>query len=388
MNADVVILGGGCAGLSLARDLARLPAAPKTLVLESREAYEDDRTWCFWTPHGEHPLSHLVSRRWRSWRFSTGQRSALHAAAGETRYQCVRANDFYDDARAAIDAAPHVTLRLGASVQGVHPRAHAAEVHTRGGPVRARWVVDTRPPRVDANAGTLRQVFRGAEVRTAHPVFEPDVVGLMQNMSVDEHGFRFTYVLPFSRTHGLIEETRFTDTAPPPGRLAADLASTMEAAGVSDPAVVRTEAGTIPMTTALPSPAASDSGPLVRAGTAGGAVRPSSGYAFLRINAWAAHCARRLAAGQAPCAHPADPPWRRAADRLFLRVIQRRPEVAPSAFQAMGEQLAAETFVRFMSDQGRLMDLAGMAMALPKRPFIEELCSAATETGRAWRVRA
>ena len=75
-SVDLAILGGGCAGLSLARDIARL--APQTsggrrvVVLEPRLRYENDRTWCGWFLADE-TQDPLVSRRWPAWRFSLGE---------------------------------------------------------------------------------------------------------------------------------------------------------------------------------------------------------------------------------------------------------------------------------------------------------------------------
>ena len=64
METELLILGGGCAGLSLARRLvAHGEAAPRTTVIESRSEYADDRTWCFWLHHSAQ-LTHLVRRRW------------------------------------------------------------------------------------------------------------------------------------------------------------------------------------------------------------------------------------------------------------------------------------------------------------------------------------
>ena len=76
MTPDILlILGGGCAGLSLALRLAdgHFPYQ-KVIIIEKRDAYHNDRTWCFWdendTPPKGHPskrgelFREIVSKKW------------------------------------------------------------------------------------------------------------------------------------------------------------------------------------------------------------------------------------------------------------------------------------------------------------------------------------
>jgi len=67
---DLMILGGGCAGLSLAMRLAQLGArCPQTVIVESRERYVNDLTLCFCgTPSAQ--LTSLVRHRWSRVRVS------------------------------------------------------------------------------------------------------------------------------------------------------------------------------------------------------------------------------------------------------------------------------------------------------------------------------
>ena len=62
---DVVILGGGMTGLTLAHHIASLNAAQpanqrQTLVVESREAYLRDKTWCYWQ-HASTPFDAAIT---------------------------------------------------------------------------------------------------------------------------------------------------------------------------------------------------------------------------------------------------------------------------------------------------------------------------------------
>lgn len=374
--ADLAILGGGCSGLSLGRELARAEASgrriPKTVILEPRLTYTDDRTWCFWaTP--DHSHAHLVRHHWHAWEFSTEGQSAIQKSQDNTSYQCISAGAFYSEAIEAIERADRVTLKLRTRVKSVSTHSNHVVVETCGGTLRSKWVVDTRPQSFGRDdREVLRQVFVGAEVRTERDAFDPLVAGLMTNMCVDDLRFRFTYLLPFSRRHALVEETRFSTQDIPRDRLLSDLDDTLsnriKCGGVE---TLRTEAGCILMTTEMGSSGGSDR--VVLAGTVGGAVRASSGYAFLRIQRWARHCASRLYAGAGPVAHPAEPIWRSSVDRLFLRVLCVQPGVTPSLFMSLGSSLSAKTLVRFLSDDCRPIDFIRVASVLPKRPFLREL---------------
>lgn len=370
-RSELVILGGGCAGLSLAARLASLPAPPRVHVVEAREAYENDRTWCFWAPR-HHRWSSLVSGEWSSWSFSSSSEQVVQRPRTPLSYQAIAADAFACAMIQAIGRAPDVELHLGVAATAVEPEDGRVRVRTQAGDLLADRVVDTRPRPGPPDA--FGQRFVGAEVEIDHDGFDTSTAGLMLDMDVDEHGFRFTYVLPYSSRFALVEETRF-GRAVPSETLHAGLASTLsELAGDHGPRVVRREGGFIPMTTqeAAPDPSGS-----VAAGLRGGAARPSTGYAFLRIQQWADDAAASLARGGPLVPPRPEPRWRKWVDGLFLDVLDTQPELAPQLFVAMADRVPPETLVRFLSDDARRRDFARVATALPPTPFVRRLLTRA-----------
>lgn len=370
-DVDLLILGGGCAGLSLASRIARSDRSGlKVKVLEARTYYSNDRSWCFWSPR-LHDFTHAVARRWSSWRFSANRSEHVQHASGDMAYQYLPASAFYESTQAAITQHPNVDLQLAIRVGHSTIARDKVTFETSEGSISARWVIDTRPD-PHGSWGEFAQYFVGAEIETDEDRFDPAVVGLMQDMSYDEYGFRFTYLLPFSARRALVEETRFCSTADEEILnlgLQQSLANLTDGIGFR---VLRCERGRIPMAVRPPEPGSER---IWRAGTLGGAVRPSTGYAFARIQQWADICTKRLCSGLPPVTHPAGPAWRAAADSLFLRVLESRPSLAPTLFMAMAHGVAPLTLVRFLSDQGRLRDFGRVVAALPKLPFLAELAS-------------
>lgn len=383
-DANLVILGGGCAGLSLGLRLAGLPGPGRTLILEGRAEYANDRTWCFWRL-APHRFEHLVARSWPAVTVRSPQRS-ITVDCRQTPYQMIEGATFYAAAQAAVAGSAGVAVRLGTAVQG-QPQAVAGgwRVETAAGPVTARFVVDTRPP--PAGEALLWQSFFGQEVACDAPVFDPSAAGLMEFAADRTDDALFHYVLPLSPRRALVETTVFG-----PWRLAAaDLAGAQAAAvdrlrqgaGFS---VVRAECGILPMGLAAPAPAL---GPgHCRAGLMSGAARPSTGYAFQRIQRWADAAAAAIAQGGPPPGHAPDPPLQQAMDRLFLRVLRAHPGRAPELFTRMFGGTDPRRVIRFLSDQGSIADCTALGLTLPIPLFLREILRGMARTPATARAAA
>ena len=232
-EVDVLVIGGGAAGLSLGRRIALSNSGRRVLILDGRGDYTDDRTWSFWS-NASHDMRHLIRHEWRQWRFDDGASLHDHGVAGQT-YQTIRGLDFYNEARRVIARNRSVELKLGVKVTGLRaaqPDGSGARVavETSEGPLIARHVIDTRP---SSGPALLFQCFAGSEIDHGGLLpFRPDVAGVMTRMRVDEHGFAFTYVLPFTTTTALVEFTRFSRRALSPLQLAQERDAELRALGI------------------------------------------------------------------------------------------------------------------------------------------------------------
>jgi lycopene beta-cyclase len=194
----------------------------------------------------------------------------------------------------------------------------------------------------------------------------------MTHLQAEETGFFFTYVLPYSASRALVEVTAVS--CPKQGRQASreELRAHLDdRLGKDRYRIERFEAGRLPM--GLPTLPAKAAANLWRAGTQGGALRMSSGYAFLRIQRWAEREAGRLKAGLPPQGHPRPSFVEKYLDPLFLQVLRHQPELAPEIFMKLGNQMSADRFVRFMIDEPQVADLAQLIAVLPKVPFMKQL---------------
>jgi lycopene beta-cyclase len=374
-SIDLAIIGGGCAGLSLARDIARREKGKATrskiMVFEPRTNYENDRTWCYWSLEGEE-ADPLVSRQWEAWQFSKGSET-VRQRSSQSRYCLVAGHDFYADAIETIQHADGLDLQLGIEVNAIESCAEGFKVNTTAGDYLARRVVDTRPPvMTKGNVATLYQAFEGVEIETDQRIGDPEIASLMAQMHTDQDGFAFDYLLPLGPKRWLVEATLFS----PDSESARELSKKLQAClhriiPDGEFRCLRREKGMIPMGYRIPE-SESHAG-WVRAGTAGGAVRAASGYAYRRIQRWAEECARHFTDSGEVIGHPEDSWIRRKMDFIFLKVLRNEPEQAPELFIRLARGISADAMARFMMDRATILDLLAVVWAVPKKPFLRNL---------------
>jgi lycopene beta-cyclase len=365
-DADVIIAGAGLSGLSLAVALldAGLPEDARIVLVDPRETLSGaDRTWCFFdlVPHA---FESAITHRWSRWRVRNGASEVLRSAPG-IAYCTIPGERFYELALERLVAAgPRIELVLGVTVERLEDRGAHVDVHTSAGVLRARLAMDSRPPSLtratdDGKDVNLLQHFRGRVVRSTEPVFEADTATLMDFDVSQADGIHFIYVLPFDAHTALVESTFFTERRLPDAVYEAAIDSWLarRRPGVVFQTISH-ESGVIPMTTepfgAWPSPR------IVRIGTAGGHVKPSSGYAFLAVQRFVRAFAPRVVSALrvGGCAEPpaARSPRTTALDTIFLSYLRSRPERAPDTFYRLFERVPPAVLARFLSDTGTLAD--------------------------------
>jgi lycopene beta-cyclase len=373
---DLIIIGAGCAGLSLGTQLASLhEQAPKTLLLEPRVTYENDRTWCFWGDE-QAPFATLARHSWQRFSVNNGVKRAL-IDCPKTPYRLLAATDFYTQAVQTIASNAALTLKTGGSLTAEPSFAKGRwHLHTTCGPFSAKAIVDTRPvPTEQLSDTTLWQCFLGCELEFQEPRFDAKSAQLMDFYRANQAFVGFNYVLPLSTTRALVEFTVFAprvyDQAELLGYLEAQIATL---AGDKPHQRLRTEYGLIPMGLAQPerlvTPDDSHAG-YVRVGLTAGAARPATGYAFQRIQRWAHACKQSLHTNGLPIGHQPDSFVIRQMDAIFLNVLRNRPELGPELFTRLFSKVSSEKLIRFLSDQGRVSDYLAVILALPSGLFIK-----------------
>jgi lycopene beta-cyclase len=382
------ILGAGCAGLSLCHYLLERGVDAPILILDRKETFADDRTWCFWDVE-ETPFSGRAVRRWNSWSVRAEGREVIHTSR-RYPYLCLTGADFYEAALDKISNHNNVTVRLGEDVRSCKELDDGALVVTSTGSYLAQSVFDGRglPPgsmvlqEERQRDSWISQQFLGLRLRARRPAFDPDTCTLM-DFSVDQgRGLRFAYVLPFDEHEALVENVYLTKTGAPPEEHRAELSGYLhDRYGLSgeDYEVNGEERGDIPMTAHHFRRKIGARTHVI--GTLGGETRPSTGYTFLRVQRYCRALAASLTGAEV------DPervhPWRYGPlDRVFLRLLRERPERCPGIYARMFAGTPPDSLIRFLTERSSPLDDARLIGALPKLPFLRLAAGEALDRAR------
>jgi lycopene beta-cyclase len=210
MTSNVlIILGGGCAGLSLAMHLAKdhIPY-DQVIIIEKRNIYKDDRTWCFWKLENTY-LKDLVAHEWSAFNIILNKNINV-VNCNEMPYQMIRSIDFYKFAIDTIKKSHKFKIFLGHEIKKVYKTSSKIWIiETNQGFFTGAVIVDTRPGELENLTPILWQSFLGQEIRCETKIFQNQIPDLMNFHTNSDDGIAFSYILPFSEKEGLIETTIF-----------------------------------------------------------------------------------------------------------------------------------------------------------------------------------
>ncbi|MFN0213782.1 MAG: lycopene cyclase family protein [Saprospiraceae bacterium] len=387
----LLLAGSGLSGLTLALECAKRPffQDKKIILIDRDDKSRNDRTWCFWAKDNE-PLPPVSYKVWKQCLFiGTDFEKSLDIAP--YRYHMIRGLDFYNWAKKELSKHANVQ-RITANILSIEPQNGI--VKTNVGDFQGEWVFNSAsyPTGTEALAGTsvdgakwvspvtqhqpststfLLQHFKGWLIETATPAFNPETVTFM-DYRLEQHGeTRFVYVLPFTETRALVEFTVFSPTLCPLEEYDAELEGYIsKVLKINDYKVEEEEFGVIPMTDLPLFP--KGEGRVFNIGTAGGFVKASSGYAFLRtqrklrtfVDDWEKSGSPNLAVLQSTRGF-------RALDSIMLRVLHEGSVSGKEFFGLLFKKLPAPLVFRFLDEDASLTEVLRVLSAPPTWPFFK-----------------
>jgi lycopene beta-cyclase len=372
---DLIIAGGGAAGLSLVYHLLHSPLRDhRILIVEQAVKDQNDRTWCFWTDHPT-PFDDIVSCSWRQLQILCKHFSKT-LDLQRYRYHMIRGIDFYRFVHQAVAVSPHVDFLQG-KVDGIEDGAQAGHVLVDGQSYTGTWIFDSlfawstfQPDHMRYHV--LKQQFMGWEIETAHKTFNPQTATFLDFRTSQEQGTHFFYMLPFSEQHALVESVYCTTTPVSweacKQAIDTHLANTL---GFTTYRIKRQERGISPLTD-WPFPRQRGKH-IMTIGIKGGMVKPSTGYAFQRIQQDSAAIVRSLLQMGHPFNVPTSPHRYRFFDSVMLSIMSNHGEQVESILTTLFQHNSTDHVFRFLDEAASPWENALMVPSLPPRLLWEAL---------------
>jgi len=372
---DVLITGGGCAGLSLALHLVHRFGNKLSIgIIEAEEKNKNDRTWCFWT---DQPtlFDSIVFNSWKHIEFASY--SGSHSSnAAPYQYNMIRGIDFYHFANRKLNMLPNVT-RLSATVESVHDISGGAVAHTDRGNYRGRWLFNScylpkQFPKTNRSSYHLLQHFKGWEIETKKSVFTPGKMMLMDFRTPQNNNARFFYVLPFSDKRALVEYTVFSKDLLTDTDYDAALRSYIALQfGLHSYRILHEEKNAIPMTDRrFPKALGAN---IMNIGIAGGSAKPTTGYTFMRIQKDCENIVSSLQQTGQPFYNRSTKKRFALYDSLLLNILDSGQYPADHIFSELFKHNPIPRILRFLDEQSSKRDEMHIFYNLPWSPFLKAL---------------
>lgn len=364
---DIVIIGAGCAGLSLLVRLIESSqfSTKKILLLDREFKNKNDRTWCFWEKC-EGDFEKIVYHQWPNLlvKHPAGE---IDLAAAPYRYKMIRGIEFYKHCFSIIKAASYVTVLYDevTTIDTANGVVTCGNQQFTGTHLFSSVLM--QPPVLTEKQIYLLQHFRGWWIETAEEVFDVSTAHLMNFNVSQQQGCTFVYVLPVSARRALIEYTLFSEKELSEQEYEQGLQTFIEdELQLRNYTVTEKEKGVIPMTN-LHFP--KQDGRLFYIGTAGGQTKASSGYTFQFIQKQSAAILQKLLQNKAPLV--ASPAKRFGFyDSTLLRVLHERKLGGADVFYQMFRRNKATQVFRFLDNETSMWEELQLMNSTDKKIFI------------------
>ncbi len=349
---DYIIIGGGCAGLSLAYELEiNDKLKEKTLaIIETRAEYKRDKTWSFWKVFN-HNFDDCVIKSWNN--FTINSPDSSHELSNKKfPYQSIDSGKFYKKINSKLSSNSNISFFKNLNEIKSENSIIFNSVHEK-----------------ELDKSKLWQHFQGIEIETSKNIFDEEIINLMDFNCDQRNEVHFFYTLPFSKNKALIETTWLSDLE---DQSLMDYDLQLENyiknnLGIKNYKINYTERGAIP----LFHPLIKNNKKTIYIGSAGGMTRLSTGYTFLNIQEHSKYIVENINKIEKIKMYNIGKKYQ-FLDKIFLRVLKNNPDKMPKIFFEMFKA-SSSCVIKFLSNKSNIFEDINIIGRMPKLIFMRAL---------------
>ncbi len=349
---DYIIVGGGCAGLSLAYELEiHKKLINKTLaIIEPRDEYKRDKTWSFWKiiPHN---FDDCVKKNWKNFSINIPNKTNF-LECKKYPYQSIDSGLFYKKINETLKKNRNINFFKSIS-----------DINSENS------FIFNSVPELNINNNGLWQHFYGVEVETKNNFFDDEIINLMDFDCDQKKSVHFFYTLPYAKNKALVETTWLSSMDDISEK---DYDNQIKEyienhLNLKDYKINYIEQGAIPLFYTENKNQKNK----INIGTAGGMTRLSTGYTFLNIQEHSKFIRENLENITKTKEFKIEKKYQ-FLDKIFLRVIKKNPKIMPDIFFKMFSS-SSNTVIRFLSNKSNILEDLSIILKMPKWTFIKAL---------------
>ncbi|MDC0518313.1 lycopene cyclase family protein [Candidatus Pelagibacter sp.] len=349
---DYIIIGGGCAGLSLAYELEiNEKLKDKTLaIVEPRTEYKKDKTWSFWKV-APHNFEDCVKKSWENFSVNVPKKTN-HLECVSYPYQSVDSGLFYEKINKKLKENMNISFFKDLK-----------EINSKNS------FVFNSVPSIKKDYRNLWQHFCGVEIETPNDFFDDEIFNLMDFDCDQRESVHFFYTLPYTKTKALVETTwlsKMNDSSQKDydNQIKDYIENHLN---LKNYKITYKEEGAIP----LFYPAYEKMKNKINIGTAGGMTRLSTGYTFLNIQEHSKYICQNIENISKTKKFEISKKYQ-FLDDIFLRVLKENPKMMPDIFFKMFMS-SPKTVIKFLSNKSNFFEDLSIILKMPKLTFLRAL---------------
>ncbi len=354
MTKVIDIIGGGCAGFSLAKEAKNLKKF-KVNIYTGGLKNNTDHYWGFWKHDVIEKSSNNIEKIWYNWKIITSNNEKIFYSK-EHPYCVIRKKNWLDHSKYLANK-----FKVNIINKKVIEKKNNYFVDQKK--LDGNFIFDSRLPNL--NDDVLLQHFLGIEVECKEEKFDENTAILMDFRCDQSKGIHFIYFLPFSKKRALVESTLFSKNVEKNKFYLEEIKKYLKKFYKINKFLIKhKETGVIPMSYVYVT-----NGKSISIGTRGGATKPSSGYTFHFIQSQIKNIVNQIKMKK-KISNIVHNKFDLFMDKIFLKVIQKNQKTVPNLFYNLTENLTGDEMAKFMSGKSNFNIWFKVILKLPKLTFL------------------
>ena len=349
---DYIIIGGGCAGLSLAYELETSDKLKnKSLaIIEPRDEYKRDKTWSFWKVF-PHNFDDCVKKSWDNFSINIPNDTKF-IDCKLTPYQSIDSGKFYDKILSKLKL--NKNIKFFKNINDVE---------------LSNSIIFNSVPNFENKPSNLWQHFCGVEIETEKDFFDDQIFNLMDFACDQKNEVHFFYTLPFTKKNALVETTWISNLS---NENIKDYNNQIDQylknhLNVKNYKINFKEEGSIPLFRNKNLKKLNE----INIGSAGDMTRLSTGYTFLNIQEHSKYIAENIGNISKAKLFKIKKKYD-FLDNIFLKVLRNNSSDMGEIFFKMFNS-SPKTAINFLSNKSNFLEDLEIILKMPKWKFLKEL---------------